>query len=97
VNAVVLGRRGYHPVGESMSHDTLIGYIKDAASMAMSRLEPCKSGSLTITVPKVRVIGQARIRAMSTLVDMALRRAKEVVVPIFGLEGLLLILLLAVL
>jgi len=97
VNAVVLGRRGYHPVGESMSHDTLIGYIKDAASMAMSRLEPCKSGSLTITVPKVRVIGQARIHAMSTLVDMALRRAKEVVVPIFGLEGILLILLLAVL
>jgi putative membrane protein len=97
VNAVVLGRRGYHPVGESMNHDTLIGYIKDVASTAMSRLEPCKAGSLTITVPKIRVIGQARIHAISTLVDVALRRAKEVVVPIFGLEGILLILLLIVL
>jgi hypothetical protein len=48
-------------------------------------------------VPKVRVIGQARIHAISTLVDVALRRAKEVVVPIFGLEGILLILLLVVL
>jgi len=97
VNAVVLGCRGYHPVGESMNHEKLIGYIKEAASTATTRLEPCKAGSLTITVPKVRVIGQARIHAMSTLVDTALQRAKQVVVPIFGLEGLLLILLLAVL
>jgi putative membrane protein len=97
VNAVVLGRRGYHPVGESMNHEKLIGYIKDAALTAMSRLESCQAGSLTITVPKVRVIGQARIHSISTLVDVALRRAKEVVVPIFGLEGILLILLLVVL
>jgi putative membrane protein len=97
VNAVVVGRRGYHPVGESLNHETLIGYVKQAASEAVKRLEPCKSGSLTVTVPKVRVIGQARIEALSTLVDKALKRAKRIVVPIFGLEGLLLILLLAVL
>ena len=97
VNAVVLGRRGYHPIGESMDHETLIGYIKEAASTAVARLEPCKVGSLTITVPKVRVIGQSRIRALSTLVDKALQKAKRIVVPIFALEGVLLILLLAVL
>ena len=97
VNAVVLGCRGYHPVGESMNHEMLIGYIKEVASTAMARLEPCTAGSLTITVPKVRVIGQARIQALSTLVDEALQRAKRIVIPIFALEGLLLILLLAVL
>jgi putative membrane protein len=97
VNAVILGHRGYHPVGESMNHDTLIGYIQEAASTALARLEACVAGSLTIMVPKVRVIGQARIEALSTLVDDALQRAKRIVVPIFGLEGLLLILLLAVL
>ncbi len=97
VNAVILGRRGYHPVGESMNHEMLLGYIKEVASTAIERLEFCSVGSLTLTVPKVRVIGQARIEALSTLVDAALQKAKRAVVPIFGLEGLLLILLLAVL
>jgi putative membrane protein len=95
VNAVVLGRRGYHPVGEAINHETLTAYIKEAASTALAKLEPCRSGSLSMTVPKVRVIGQARIQAMSTLVDKALQKAKQIIVPIFGIEGALLILLLA--
>jgi putative membrane protein len=97
VNAVILGRRGYHPVGESMNHDALICYVKEAASTALARLEPCSAGSVNITVPKVRVIGQARIQGLSALVDEALRRAKRVAIPIFALEGFLLVLLLAVL
>jgi putative membrane protein len=97
VNAVVLGRRGYHPVGEAMNHEVLLSHIREAASAALARLAPCSAGWLTLTVPKVRVIGQARIHGLSTLVDAALQRAKQIVVPIFALEGLLLILLLAVL
>jgi putative membrane protein len=97
VNALVLGRRGYHPVGEVMNHDLLLSYITEAASIAMTRLESDKTGSLTLTVPKVRVIGKARIEGFSTLIDQALQKAKSVVVPLFGLEGLLLILLLAIL
>jgi putative membrane protein len=97
VNAVVLGRRGYHPVGEAMNHEVLLSHIQQAASAAVARLAPCSAGWLTLTVPKVRVIGQARINGLSTLVDAALQRAKRIVVPIFALEGLLLVLLLAVL
>ena len=97
VNALVLGRRGYHPVGEVMNYDLFIRYITEAASIAKMRLESCKTGSLTLTVPKVRVIGKARIAGLSTLIDQALQKAKSVVVPLFGLEGLLLVLLLAVL
>jgi hypothetical protein len=48
-------------------------------------------------VPKVRVIGKARLESLSTLVDKALRRAKQTVAPLFISEGLLLILLLALL
>jgi putative membrane protein len=96
VNALVLGHRGYHPVGEIMNHDLLLDYVKKAASTAMARLDFSKSSSLTLIVPKVRVIGKARIEGLSTLVDQALQKAKKVVVPIYGLEGLLLLLLLAV-
>jgi len=97
VSAVVLGRRGYHPVGEVMNHETLIGYITDAAKAAAASLESCKVGCKRVVVPKVRVIGQARLESLSLLVDTALKKAKQIVVPIFALEGLLLILLLALL
>jgi putative membrane protein len=97
VSAVVLGRRGYHPVGEAMNHETLIRHITDVAKAAASNLESCKAGCLRLVVPKVRVIGEARLASLSLLVDNALRRAKQIVAPIFVSEGLLLILLLALL
>jgi len=97
VSAVILGRRGYHPVGEAMNHETLIGYIKEALKAAVATLESCKAGCVSTVVPKVRVIGKARIESLSMLVDKALQKAKQVVVPIFGFEGLFLMLLLAVL
>jgi putative membrane protein len=97
VSAVVLGRRGYHPVGESMKHETLIRHIMEAAEAATSNLESCKAGCIRLVVPKVRVIGEARLASLSLLVDKALRRAKQIVAPIFVSEGLFLILLLALL
>jgi putative membrane protein len=97
VSAVVLGRRGYHPVGEAMNHETLISYIKEAAKAAAANLETCNAGCLRFVVPKVRVIGQARLESLSLLVDKALQRAKQTVAPIFVSEGLILILLLVLL
>jgi putative membrane protein len=97
VSAVVLGRRGYHPVGEAMEHEKLIGYITEAAKAAATNLETCNAGCLRLVVPNVRVIGQARLESLSMLVDKALRWAKRSVAPIFVSEGLVLILLLALL
>jgi putative membrane protein len=97
VSAVVLGSRGYHPVGEVMNHATLINYIKAAAAEAVRNLESCTAGGLRITVPKVRVIGEARLESLSLLVDKALRRARQLLIPIFGVEALILVLLLTVL
>jgi putative membrane protein len=97
VSALILGRRGYHPVGEAMDHKTLIGYIQEATKAAAANLEPCRAGCLHLTVPKVRVIGEARLESLSLLVDKALRWAKQTVAPIFVSEGLILILLLAIL
>jgi len=97
VSAVVLGRRGYHPVGEVMNPETLISYIKEAAKAASASLETCNAGCTRLTVPKVRVIGKARLESLSMLVDKALQRAKQTVIPIFASEGLILILFLALL
>lgn len=95
VSAVVLGRRGYHAVGEAMDHALLINRIQQAAKAADNNLEPGKAGCRRLIVPGVRMIGKARLESLSTLVDEALQRAKKIVIPIFAAEGLGLILLLA--
>ena len=95
VSAVVLGRRGYHPVGEVMNREALIWYIKEVTKKAASNLESCNAGCLRLVVPRVRVIGEERLSSLSMLVDKALRRAKQIVAPIFVSEGLLLLLLLS--
>ncbi len=95
VNAVILGRRGYHPVGEAMNLDLLVNYVREAAGKAEASLETCTAGCLSLVVPQVRVIGEARLKSLTTLVDRALQRAKQVAAPIFVVEGLLLVLLLA--
>lgn len=97
VSAVVLGRRGYHPVGAAMDHDLLIQYLKNAAMKASENLEPSRAGYLNLVVPNVRVMGKSRIYSLTNLVDLALKRAKRVMVPVFAFEGLLLILYLVVL
>jgi putative membrane protein len=97
VSALVTGNRGYHPVGEVMNQELLIKYITDATKTAAANLEPAKAGCKHLIVPQVRVIGGQRISSLSLLVDKALVKAKRVVIPIFLTEGLLLILLLALL
>jgi len=97
VSAVVLGHRGYHPVGEAMNHDTLIAYIKEAALTAASRMESCRAGAIRLVVPKVRVIGGECLESLTFLVDKTIQKAKRIIVPIFAFEGLVLILFLAVL
>ncbi len=95
VSAVVLGQRGYHAVGEVMDQEILVNHIKVVAQKAASVVEPCRAGSFRIVVPRVRVIGEECLTSLTVLVDKSIQKAKQLVVPIFAVEGLFLILLLA--
>lgn len=94
VNAVVLNKRGYHPIGEVISHENLIGYIKEAAVTAMSDLEQVKVACRRITVSDVTVIGENLLEKLCVLIGRTIQRAKKVVIPIFATSGLLLMLFL---
>jgi putative membrane protein len=95
VSAVVVGARGYHPLGEAIDQEALIKHITATALTAAGNLESCKAGYQRITVPKVRLIGGDFLGSITDLVDKTIQKAKHVIVPVFALEGLLLILLLA--
>jgi len=94
VTASVTGRRGYHPVGEVMDQNLLIRYIGDVAKKADATSEVCRAGCKSFIVPQVRVIGEEHLKSVTTLVDKAIQQAKHIAPIIFGIEGLLLILLL---
>ncbi len=94
VTASITGRRGYHPIGEVMDPALLIQYINEVSKNAEENLENCTAGCRTFIVPQVRVIGEENLKSVTTLIDKAISKAKQVVFPIFGVEGLLLILLL---
>jgi putative membrane protein len=94
VSALILGRRGYHPIGEAIPHDKLIGYIEEATHSALSNLERVRAGCCSVNVSGAKVIGKERLESLSLLIDKGLQRAKKVVAPVFVLSGLLLMLFL---
>lgn len=96
VSAIVLKGRGYHPVGEAMDHEKLIGYIKEAALLAVENLESCKTGSRFVTVENVKVIGKSKLESLVLMLDRSFQKAKRTSVPIFALGGFLFMLILTV-
>ena len=94
VNAVVLGERGYHPIGEVINHEKLIKHVKNAVTTAISNLEPAKSACRRITISDITVIGEKLLEKLCFLVDKTIQRAKKIVVPIFAVTGLILMLFL---
>jgi putative membrane protein len=84
VNALTLNERGYHPIGEVIDHEKLIGYIKDAVNAALACLEPAKFGCRSLTIPKVRVIGQKPLEKLCILPDKAVQKAKKIIIPLFA-------------
>jgi len=94
VNAVILGERGYHPIGEVINHEKLIKHVKNAVTTAISNLEPAKSACRRITISDITVIGEKLLEKLCFLVDKTIQRAKKIVVPIFAVTGLILMLFL---
>jgi putative membrane protein len=94
VSAVVLNRRGYHPVGEVMNQEKLIDYIKNTVSEATKNLEPAEAAWRTITVPNVKVIGAKQIEGLCILTDKAMKRAKKSALILFPIASAVLIALL---
>jgi putative membrane protein len=94
VSGLVLGERGYHPIGEAMSHEKLINSIEQAAASALASLEPARAGFRRVSIPNVKVIGRERLESLSLLTDKGLRRAKQAIIPVCFFAGLFLMLFL---
>jgi putative membrane protein len=94
VNALILTGRGYHPVGEAIDNEKLMGHIKDVTRSALANLKGVGISCRSIKVANVKVIGAKQVESLCLLIDKVLQRAKRAVIPVFGVSGLLLMLLL---
>ncbi|MEM3153851.1 MAG: DUF2070 family protein [Candidatus Bathyarchaeia archaeon] len=94
VNAVTFGKRGYHPVGEVISHQMLVDYICDAAKNALADMEPAKFGYRSTLIPRVKVIGGKSLEKLCVLTDDVIQTAKKIIVPLFGVAFVFLTLIL---
>lgn len=90
VSALILGKQGYHPIGEAMDKRRLIDYIKQATLEATSKLKPVQGASKSITVNDVTVLGEKQLETLCVLIDKSLRMAKRLLVPVFLVTGLVL-------
>jgi putative membrane protein len=90
VSGIVLGQRGYHPVGEVMDHDAVVAYVREAVESAVSGLEEAAAGCRNITISDVKVIGEEKLATLCLLIDKGAQRAKRVIVPVLGVSGFLL-------
>jgi putative membrane protein len=96
VNAIVVTARGYRPLGEAISHEELIGFVKTAAAEALGNMKPASVAWRAGLVSHVKVIGERQIQELPLLADRTVSRAKKTAVPLFSATGLVLIALLLV-
>jgi putative membrane protein len=90
VSALILGKQGYHPIGEVMDKRKLVEYIKQATLEATSKLESVRTACKSITVNDVTVLGEKQLETLCVLIDSGLRMAKRLLVPVFLVTGLVL-------
>jgi putative membrane protein len=94
VSALILGKQGYHPVGEAMDRRKLVDYIKNLTLKAITNLQPAEASCQSITVADVTVLGGKQLETLCLLIDKGLQTAKRIVVPVFLTAGLVLMSLL---
>lgn len=94
VSALILGGHGYHPVGEVMDKERLMGYVKEATLTAIGNLETASAACGSVTVKDVTVLGAHQLETLCRLIDESLQTAKKSVLPVFLSAGLLLMIFL---
>ena len=88
VCGMVRSARGYNLVGEAIDHSKLIGYIKEATTIALGNLEPVTASWRTEVISDVKVIGEQQITELTVLADKTTECVKRVAVFLFPLAAL---------
>lgn len=95
VNGITLVKMGYHPLGEVISHQRILDYVKEATQLAMSDLQEAEVAWNSGEAPQVKVLGSKYLKELALLVDSTAKLTRRLALTIFPLGVSLSILLLA--
>ncbi|MCS7097339.1 MAG: DUF2070 family protein [Candidatus Methanomethylicia archaeon] len=91
VTALTLrSRRGYHPIGEAINQSKIIKYIVEVVQRALGNICEVNVGFKNIIIPRIKVIGRENMEKLCVLIDHAIKKAKKIAYPIFGISFLIL-------
>ncbi len=83
VNALSTTQRGYHPVGEVGDKDILLAHVKACTLKAISQLERCSVVYNSVSVSGMLVVGEEKLRNVTTLVDSSVRWFRNLAILIY--------------
>ncbi len=69
VNAIGASEKGYHPIGEMMDNERLIGYVVEAAKASMSNVRRGYASYYRTRIPGLRVLGEGGLELLSSILD----------------------------
>jgi putative membrane protein len=83
MSAIPLTRRGYYPVGETISHQLIISHIKDTVLKANNEMWKADFSCKVVEFHEIRVIGEKSLLNLSLLIDSTMKYVKIRVPLIF--------------
>ncbi|MEM3069795.1 MAG: DUF2070 family protein, partial [Candidatus Bathyarchaeia archaeon] len=69
VNATGASEKGYHPIGEMMDNDRLIGYVVEAAKASISNVKKGYASYYRTRLSGLRVLGEGGLELLSNILD----------------------------
>jgi putative membrane protein len=69
VNAIGASERGYHPIGERMDREKLIGYVVEAARASISNIRRGYASYHRTYLSGIRVLGEGGLELLSSILD----------------------------
>lgn len=90
VCGMIRSARGYNLVGEAIDQQRLIGYIKEATSIALDQMETATASWCTKVIPDVKIIGEKQINELTILADKTTECVKRVAIILFPVSATIL-------
>jgi len=93
VNGIILGGKGYHPIGEAIDHRKIVEHIKETANQALLDMKESEVSWNQGETRQVKVIGSKHLENISLLIDSTVKLARKTALVIFPIAVALSIML----
>ena len=85
VNGIILGGKGYHPLGEAIDHRKLVEHVTEVANHALLDMNESEASWNQGQAHQVKVIGSKHLGSISSLINSTIKLARKMALVIFSI------------